>query len=96
MNSASTWFKLAQLRVKTDQELAQIIDNSLESALHLLGSAEPQSVRAEKAYGEAVKLLPGVEDPRERRRLKNKLAQVRESLERLSTADESRVTVAYS
>ena len=93
MNSAS---KLAQLRVKTDQELSLIIDNSLESALNLLDSAEPQYVTAEKAYAEAVKLLPKVEDPRERRRLKNKLVWVRESLERLSTADESRVTVAYS
>ena len=95
MNSASIGSKLAQLRLKTDQELAQIIDNSLESALKLLDSGEPQSVRAEKAYAEAVKLLPKVEDPRERRRLKNKLVWVRENLERLSTADESRVTVAY-
>ena len=93
MNSAS---KLAQLRVKTDQELSLIIDNSLGSALDLLDSAEPQCVTAEKAYAESVKLLPKVEDPRERRRLKNKLVWVRESLERLSTADESRVTVAYS
>ena len=96
MNSASTWFKLAQLRLKTDQEIAQIIDNSLESALNLLDSAEPQCVRAEKACAEALKLLPKVEDPRERRRLEKKLVWVRESLERLSTADESRVTVAYS
>ena len=93
MNRAS---KLAQLRVKTDQELSLVIDNSLEFALNLLDSAEPQRVRAEKAYGEAVKLLPKVEDPRERRRLKNKLVWVRESLERLSTADEPLVTVAYS
>jgi uncharacterized protein YicC (UPF0701 family) len=96
MNSASTWSKLAQLRVKTDQELSLVIDNSLESALNLLESAEPQRVRAEKAYAEAAKLLPKLDDSRERRRLKNKLAQVRESLERLSTADEPRVTVAYS
>jgi len=93
MNSAS---KLAQLRVKTDQELSLVIDHSLESALNLLDLAEPQCVRAEKACAEALKLLPKVEDPRERRRLKHKLVWVRESLERLSTAHESRVTVAYS
>jgi hypothetical protein len=101
MNSASTRFKLAELRVKTDQELSQIIDNNLESALNFaltadgqrdasdLDSAEPQRVRAEKAYAEALKLLPKVDDLHERRRLKTKLEQVRKSLERLSTADES-------
>jgi hypothetical protein len=93
MNSASTQFKLAQLRVKTDQELCQIIDNSLESALN---SAESHRVKAEKAYAEAVKLLPKVDDLDERRRLKSKLARVWESLERLSTAAESRVTAACS
>lgn len=96
MNSASTRSKLAQLRVKTDQELSLILDNSLESALNLLDSAEPQRPRAEQAYAEAVKLLPKVDDLRERRRLKNKLVQVRESLERLAAADESRVQAACS
>lgn len=54
MNSASTRSKLAQLRVKTDQELSLILDTSLESALNLLDSAEPQRDRAEQAYAEAV------------------------------------------
>ena len=91
MNRASTLSKLAQLRLKTDQELAQLIDNSLKFALNLADSEEPQRVRAETAYAEAVKLLPKVDDPRERRRLKNKLVQVRESLEQRSTAHESHV-----
>jgi len=43
-----------------------------------------------------VKLLPKVDDLHERRRLRSKLVQVRESLERLATADESRVQVACS
>ena len=93
MSSASTASKLAQLRVKTDQELCQIIDNKLESALN---SREPQRVRAERAYAEAVKLLPKVDNLRERRRLNNKLVRVRESLERQSTADELHVSAACS
>ena len=107
MNSRSL-SKLAELRGKTDQELARIIDNKLESALNfaLMGdgqhsasvpdSAEPSHIRVEKAYAEALKLLPKLDDLHERRRLKTKLEQVRESLERLSTADESRVQVACS
>jgi len=82
--------------VKTDQELSLILDTSLETALNLLDSAEPQRDRAEQAYAEAVKLLPKVDDLHERRRLRSKLVQVRESLERLATADESRVQVACS
>jgi len=94
MISASTGSKLAQLRAKTDQELSLIIDNSLESALELLNSSEPQRVRAQQAYAEAVKLLPKMDDPHERRRLKIKLAQVREGLKPLSTAAETQQ--AYS
>ena len=93
MSSASTASKLAQLRVKTDQELCQIIDNELESALN---SREPQRIRAETAYAEAVKLLPKVDDLRERRRLNNKLVRVRESLERQSTAGDLHVSAACS
>ena len=95
MNSASTMSKLAQLRAKTDQELSQIIDKTLESALSLLESAEPDVVRAEKAYAEAAKLLSKVEDPRDERRLGMKLVQVRESLQRVSTADRSRAHAAW-
>jgi len=95
MNSASTMSKLAQLRAKTDQELSQIIDKTLESALSLLESAEPDVVRAEKAYAEAAKLLSKVDDPRDERRLRMKLVQVRESLQRVSTADRSRAHAAW-
>jgi hypothetical protein len=96
MNSASTRSKLAQLRVKTDQELFLIIDNSLESALNVLDSAEPQLARAEQAYAEASKLLPKVDDLHQRRRLKIKLVQVQENLRRLATSGESRVQAACS
>jgi hypothetical protein len=96
MNGAAIGLKLAQLRLKTDQELSLMIDNSLESALNLLDSEKPKRDRAEQAYAEAVKLLSKVDDLDERRRLKNKLMQVREALKRLSTADELRVQVACS
>jgi len=95
MSSAPTPSKLDQLRAKTDQELAQIIDHRLESALNLLDSPEPQRVRAEEAYVEAVKLLPKVEDQRVGRRLRIKLVQVRENLEHLQAAGGSRAHAAY-
>ena len=94
MFGASAQSKLAQLRVKTDQELSLILNNSLESALHLLGRGQPQRARAEKAYAEAVKLVPVVDDLHARRRLQNKLAQLRQSLERPSKAGDSRVQMA--
>ena len=96
MISAPTAAKLAQLRVKTDRELAQIIDNSLESALNLADSADPQRARAETVYAEAAKLLPMVDDPREQRRLQSKLVQVRGRLERLSTTHESHLAALCS
>ena len=99
MNSPSALSKLAELRSKTDRELSQMIANQLESALNLalrphLDVAEPQRIRAERAYAEAAKLLPKVDDLYERRRLKNKLVQVRESLDRPSAVDELCVEAA--
>jgi hypothetical protein len=94
MNCASTQSKLAQLRAKTDQQLSQIIERGLQSALKLLELAEPEHARAEKAYAEGVKLLPMVDDPQERRRLNHMLVQVRESLERLSRSGEFRASAA--
>lgn len=69
--------KLAELRVKTDQELAGLINDQLELGLRLtliaegqssaydFGKAEPN--RAEKTYADALKLLPMVDDPTESR-----------------------------
>jgi len=58
-------------------------------------SPEPQRVRAEEAYVEAVKLLPKVEDQRVGRRLRIKLVQVPENLEHLQAAGGSRAHAAY-
>src|SRR5579864_4662137 len=96
--------KLAELRVKTDQELVRIINDQLERGLRLTLIAEGKSstrtfhstepLHAEKAYAEGMKLLPMVEDPSERRRLERK--QLREALDRPSAPDESWAQAAYS
>jgi len=96
MNTASIQLKLAQLRMKTDQELALVIDKSLESALHLLDLGGQQRLRAQKSCDEAVRLLPIVDNLRERRRLQSKLAQVRQRMDRVSAAQAPRVQMACS
>jgi len=95
MSSTLEIFKLAELRVKTDRELVRIINNELELGLRLalivesstgdFDSTEP--LLAEKAYAVALKLLPMVEDPSERRRLEQKLKQLREAQDRPCTPE---------
>ena len=78
--------KLAELRAKTDRELATLINNAIELGLSATVSlrnftfAEPSRIRAENAYAEAARLLPKVDDVRERQRLERKLRQLREAL----------------
>ncbi len=69
MESTVNMSKLAELRVRTDRDLVRIIDQELELGLgsHIL---------AENAWAEALKLLPAVEDLRERWRLEKKLMQL--------------------
>jgi|SRR5579864_489771 len=98
--------KLAELRVKTDQELVRIINDQLERGLRLTLIAEGKSstrtfhstepLHAENAYAEGMKSLLMVEDPSERRRLERKLKQLREALDRPSMPDESWAQAAYS
>jgi hypothetical protein len=79
--------KLAELRVKTDQDLVRIIDNALEVGLLLAANeadGDPWGVlhrRAADIYADAVMLVERVENVREHRRLEEKLRQLRESLE---------------
>ncbi|HTS30505.1 MAG TPA: hypothetical protein VMH81_31755 [Bryobacteraceae bacterium] len=76
--------KLAELRAKTDLELAAYITNALNLALRLASEADDRSrMRAEDSYSEIVRLLPVIyrlSQP-ERRRFDGKLTRLREMLD---------------
>jgi hypothetical protein len=85
--SATQLSKLAELRAKTDRDLVSIIDNAVELGF-LLAANEPDvdpagvlNRRAADIYADTVMLVQKVEALRERRRLEEKLRQLRESLE---------------
>jgi hypothetical protein len=93
MSSASKTSKLAELRTKTDRELAELIENELELGIQFAFLAQsvadefesgtsPQ-LRAEKIYTEAVQLLPKVDDRAEAQRLTRKLRKLRQELNRI-------------
>ena len=79
--------KLTELRAKTDRDLVRIIDNALEVGLLLAANepdVDPAGVlhrRAADIYADTVMLASKVEDVGERRRLEEKLRQLRETLE---------------
>ena len=79
--------KLAELRAKTDRELVSIIDNALEVAVLLAANepdVDPAGVlhrRAADIYADTLMLASKVEDVGERRRLEEKLRELRETLE---------------
>lgn len=80
--------KLAELRAKTDRNLALLICHALEVVLLLADNdpdVDPVGVlhqRAAHIYTDTVVLLDKLEDAAERRRLKAKLNQLREALDR--------------
>jgi hypothetical protein len=86
--SATQLSKLAELRAKTDRELVSIIDNALEVGLLLAANepdVDPAGVlhdRAADVYADTVMLVERVENGWERRRLEEKLRQLRQSLDR--------------
>ena len=91
MERRSQSFKLQELRAKTDRDLAVIIDRELDLALLFAsldetkdGAADLLGTRMQISLAEAAKLLAGVENLDERRRLGAKLRQLREELDRLS------------
>lgn len=90
MTAVSEVSKLAKLRAKTDQDLVQIMGNALELGIRCASAAQdaagPLHSRARAIYANTLMLLPAIEDLRERRRLENKLEQLRESLDRLVPA----------
>jgi hypothetical protein len=85
MTARSESSKLAQLRAKTDPDLAAIIDNALDLGLPLAANeadVDPAGVlhdRAADIYADTVMLVAVVEDVQERRRLEAKLRQLRDT-----------------
>jgi hypothetical protein len=104
MGGTSMLSKLAELRLKTDRELAAIIDAELQLGFDFLrqmrsaslDSVETPRVGAEKAHAEAVKLMPLLDDSEERQRLERKVRQLREGLDRLAASRKSRIHPACS
>ena len=101
MERRSQSFKLQELRAKTDRDLSVIIDRELDLALFFAsldetkdGAADLLRARMQISLAEAAKLLAGVENLYERRRLRAKLQQLREDLDRLSVP--LRARTAYS
>ena len=92
--------KLAELRAKTDRELAAVIQDELDLGLDLVllaakkrstSAADQARLKAENA----LKLLARVEDTSERQRLLGTLKHLQEALIRVS-AGESCAQAAYS
>ena len=87
MTATAQLSKLAELRAKTDRALVSIIDNALEVGLLLAANepdVDPAGVlhrRAADIYADTVILVEKVEDVRERRRLEEKLRQLRHALD---------------
>jgi hypothetical protein len=88
MSATAQLSKLAELRAKTDRELATIIRNALELGLLLAYTepdADPTGVlrhRAADIYADTVLLVEKVENVREQRRLEEKLRQLHNALDR--------------
>jgi len=103
MSDTSKVSKLAELRLKTDRQLAGLIDSALERGLRLselasttsfvTGSGSPR-VRAERCYAENLVLWSKVEDPGERWRLERKLERLRAALNELRPIERRRVQAA--
>jgi len=88
MSATAQLSKLAALRAKTDRDLVSILDNALEVGLLLAANepdVDPAGVlhrRAADIYADMVMLVQKVEAVQERRRLEEKLSQLRKSLDR--------------
>jgi hypothetical protein len=88
MTATAQLSKLAELRAKTDRDLVSIIDNALDLGLLLAANefdVDPAGVlhrRAADIYADTVMLVEKVEDVGERRRLEERLRQLRDVLDR--------------
>ena len=90
MTAVSETTKLAELRAKTDRELARIVANALELGVQCASAtgtqAGPLRDKAADLYANATMLLCKVEKLSERRRLERKSAQLRALLDRPAMA----------
>ena len=87
MRRMSKEAKLAELRAKTDVELARYLSNELNLAARLASESDEQSrIRADEAYAEIARLLPVVQglDQSERQRLGAKWKRLREMLDQMT------------
>ena len=88
MSATAQLSKLAELRAKTNRDLVSIIDNALEAGLLLAANesdVDPAGVlhrRAADICADTVMLVEKVENVGERRRLEEKLRQLRNALDR--------------
>ena len=84
MSDRSRQSKLAELRAKTDGDLANVIHNELALGIALatannFGSAD--HANAEQAYALAMKFLPTLDDPAEVAALHLKSSQLRKAID---------------
>jgi len=79
--------KLAELRAKTDAELAALIGEHLDQALYYAMKTGSPDHGAEETFAQSRRLLSAVEDPRERARLQIKLDRLRHALEQSSSQE---------
>jgi hypothetical protein len=87
LRSMSKEVKLAELRAKTDLDLARYVTRELNLAVRLASESNDQSrIRADETYAEIARLLPIVHglDQSERRRLDAKLKRLREMLDQMT------------
>ena len=84
MNERSRQSKLAELRAKTDQDLAGVIHGELGVGIALTSANDFDSANhaiAEKAYESALKFLPKLGDPAEVAALERKSKQLRRAID---------------
>ena len=91
--------KLAELRDKTDRQLIILIRSRLDDGIRSVRAcAEETCEEAERAYSEALALLPTVRDATEveRRPLESKLARLRDLLHACPVRAVARMQAACS
>ena len=96
MKSRSQFFKLQELRAKTDRELVIIIDRELDLAFYFASLAGLPHTRTQIDFTEATRLIAAVENPSERVRLQMKKRQLCEDLDRLSVPQPLQARTTHS
>ena len=84
MSDRSRESKLAELRAKTDGDLADVIHRELASGMELASASNFDSAdhaRAEQAYAIAIKFLTTIDDPAEVAALHLKSTQLRKAID---------------